>query len=97
MEPGTPQFLNTFKHKLESGTLKGEVDSDDDYGSEVKRGPTESLFKRLATTKTIIPLYAFATNHKGMQKVKLRRKVRDEFHAKIRKQMLDLRAKSLEI
>ena len=96
MEPETPQFINTFKHKLESGTLKVEVDSDDDYGGEVKRRPTESLFKRLTTTKTIIPLYALATNHKGMQKVRLRRKVRDEFHAKIRKQMLDLRAKSLE-
>ena len=93
----TPQFLDTFKQKLESDALKVEVDSDDDYEGEVKRKPSEfSLFTRLTTTKTIIPLYALATNHKGMQKVRLRRKVRDEFHAKIRQQMLDLRAKSLE-
>ena len=85
MEPETPQFLNTFKHKLESGAIKVEVDSDDDNGVEVRRRPTESLFTRLTTTKTIIPLYALATNHKNMQKAQLRRRVRDEFHAKVRK------------
>ena len=93
----TPHFLDTFKLKLESDALKVEVDSDDDYEGGVKRKPSEfSLFTRLMTTKTVIPLYALATNHKNMQKVQLRRRVRDEFHAKIRKQMLDLRAKSLE-
>ena len=68
MEPETPNFLNAFHKKLGGNTLDATVDSDDDDG-EVKRRPTESLFKRLMTTKKIIPLYALATNHMGMQKV----------------------------
>ena len=56
---------------------------------------SESLISTLKNSKSLIPLYALPTHHKGMQKVRLRRKIRDEFHDKMRKSMLDWKEKGL--
>jgi len=65
-----------------------------DGGKKAKKG-IESLFSKLQNSTKLIPLYALPTYHKGMEKVRQRRKIRDEFHRKMRQSFLDQKEKDL--